>query len=62
MDIVAEGIETEIEAEMMTQFGCTKLQGYYFSRPLEADALDALRKSFRPMPIVAEEMRARSAS
>ena len=61
MDIVAEGIETEIEAEMMTQFGCTELQGYYFSRPLEADALVALLKSFRPMPIIAEEMRARSA-
>ena len=33
MDIVAEGVETEFEAVMMTQFGCTELQGYYFSRP-----------------------------
>ena len=32
IDIVAEGVETEIEAVMMTHFGCTELQGYYFSK------------------------------
>jgi EAL domain-containing protein (putative c-di-GMP-specific phosphodiesterase class I) len=36
MDIIAEGIETEFEAVMMTEFGCTELQGYYFSKPIEA--------------------------
>ena len=30
MDIVAEGVETEVEAVMMTHFGCTELQGFYF--------------------------------
>jgi EAL domain-containing protein (putative c-di-GMP-specific phosphodiesterase class I) len=62
MDIVAEGIETEVEAKMMAQFGCTELQGYYFSRPLEAEALVALLETFRSMPIFADEIRARSAS
>jgi EAL domain-containing protein (putative c-di-GMP-specific phosphodiesterase class I) len=47
---------------MMAQFGCTELQGYYFSRPLEAEALVALLETFRPMPIFADEIRARSAS
>jgi EAL domain-containing protein (putative c-di-GMP-specific phosphodiesterase class I) len=28
MDIVAEGVETELEAVMMTKFGCTELQGF----------------------------------
>jgi EAL domain-containing protein (putative c-di-GMP-specific phosphodiesterase class I) len=48
MDIIAEGIETEVEAVMMMQFGCTELQGYYFSRPVDAEALVELLKTFRP--------------
>ena len=28
MDIVAEGVEDELEAAMMTNFGCTELQGF----------------------------------
>jgi diguanylate cyclase (GGDEF)-like protein len=39
MDIVAEGIETPFEAAMMTRFGCTELQGFYFSRPLPVQEL-----------------------
>jgi diguanylate cyclase (GGDEF)-like protein len=59
MDIVAEGVETEIEAAMMTRFGCTELQGYYFSRPLEADQMAHFLKMFKAKPIVGE---ARSAA
>jgi diguanylate cyclase (GGDEF)-like protein len=54
MDIIAEGIETEDEAVMMTQFGCTELQGYYFSRPVDAGALSALLATFRAKPIIRE--------
>lgn len=52
MDIVAEGVETEIEAVMMSNFGCTELQGYYFSRPLEADQMVAFLNSFRPKSLI----------
>lgn len=31
--IVAEGIETESEAEMLSKIGCDLLQGYFFARP-----------------------------
>jgi diguanylate cyclase (GGDEF)-like protein len=48
MSIVAEGVETEFEAEMMTQFGCTELQGFYFSRPLTAEGMLEFLKTFRP--------------
>ncbi len=52
MDIVAEGVETELEAAMMTKLGCTELQGYYFSRPIDADRIVELLKTFKPSPPV----------
>ncbi len=48
MRIVAEGVETEYEAVMMSHFGCTELQGYFFSRPLAAPQLTALIETFEP--------------
>ena len=54
MDIVAEGVETEIEAVMMSNFGCTELQGYYFSRPMDADQMVDFLSVFRPKPLVFE--------
>jgi EAL domain-containing protein (putative c-di-GMP-specific phosphodiesterase class I) len=48
MDIVAEGVETEIEAMMMAHLGCTELQGYYFSKPVSADQMAELLSSFEP--------------
>ncbi len=34
MDIVAEGVETAKMAQMLIEFGCDYLQGYYFSKPV----------------------------
>jgi diguanylate cyclase (GGDEF)-like protein len=52
MEIVAEGVETEFEAVTMAKFGCTQLQGYYFSRPLPIDDMVAFLKTFRPKRIL----------
>jgi EAL domain-containing protein (putative c-di-GMP-specific phosphodiesterase class I) len=30
----AEGVENEAEMIMIQQMGCTKIQGYYFGRPM----------------------------
>ncbi len=39
MATTAEGVETDGEYQMVQTLGCTKVQGYYFSRPLSlADA------------------------
>ncbi|MDX1732341.1 MAG: EAL domain-containing protein, partial [Aurantimonas coralicida] len=35
---VAEGVETAEQAQLLAEFGCDELQGYYLSRPLPADA------------------------
>jgi len=34
MDIVAEGVETARMAQLLIEFGCDYLQGYYFSKPV----------------------------
>ena len=48
MGIVAEGVETEFEARMMTKLGCTELQGYYYSKPIDTDQMSELLGSFQP--------------
>jgi diguanylate cyclase (GGDEF)-like protein len=48
MEVVAEGIEEEAQAERLIQFGCAGGQGYLFGRPANADAtLGYLRDSLR---------------
>ena len=34
VDTVCEGVETEAQARFLSEIGCSKLQGYYFSRPV----------------------------
>jgi diguanylate cyclase (GGDEF)-like protein len=48
MSIIAEGVETEFEADMMTQFGCTELQGFFFSPPLSAEGMVDFLRTYRP--------------
>jgi cyclic di-GMP phosphodiesterase Gmr len=38
LEIVAEGVETEAEAQWLHAQGVQHAQGYWFSRPLEKDA------------------------
>ncbi len=44
IEVVAEGIETAAELEVLVSLGCDRGQGYYFARPLAPErALDLLR-------------------
>ena len=36
MDVVAEGVESVVQADFLRGLGCRNMQGYYFSRPLPA--------------------------
>lgn len=38
--ITAEGVETKEKAEFLKSLGCDEIQGYYYSKPLSAEALE----------------------
>jgi diguanylate cyclase (GGDEF)-like protein len=42
LDVVAEGVEREDQAEMLRRIGCGLAQGYLFSRPVDAHEIDAV--------------------
>jgi diguanylate cyclase (GGDEF)-like protein len=42
MDVVAEGVETESQRAQLRDFECEFGQGYFFSRPMDSDAAEAL--------------------
>jgi EAL domain-containing protein (putative c-di-GMP-specific phosphodiesterase class I) len=42
IDVVAEGIETEDQAESLIALGCRGAQGYFFGRPAPASSVDYL--------------------
>jgi EAL domain-containing protein (putative c-di-GMP-specific phosphodiesterase class I) len=41
MRVVAEGVETQAVAELLAEEGCDFAQGYHFSRPVSAAAIEA---------------------
>ena len=46
MTTTAEGVETAAEAAMIRDMGCTKIQGFYFGRPMPAaEALGVAQRS-----------------
>ena len=55
--VVAEGIETEAQAEKLRELGCDLGQGYLFSRPVPADRTAAL---LRDRPRAARALRSKT--
>jgi len=50
MRAVAEGVETSIQADALAALGCELAQGFYFSRPLNPEAVADLLAGSRRLP------------
>ena len=44
LEVIAEGVETEAQRALLAGLGCHNYQGYLFSQPLPADALEVFLK------------------
>jgi EAL domain-containing protein (putative c-di-GMP-specific phosphodiesterase class I) len=42
LEVIAEGVETQSQLDILNRLGCTGYQGYLFSKPLVADGLKTL--------------------
>ncbi|MEM0981714.1 MAG: EAL domain-containing protein [Cyanobacteria bacterium P01_H01_bin.58] len=42
LDVIAEGIETPEQLKFLKEIGCNKMQGYYFSRPMDSRSISQL--------------------
>jgi len=49
-EVIAEGIETQMQMELLRDLGCDIGQGYHLSRPLPAEGIDKLLQGQRADP------------
>jgi diguanylate cyclase (GGDEF)-like protein len=68
LKVVAEGVETQMQADILAGIGCEQLQGYLFSKPLPAGQMQLLLQAqtgrmaraeavaTRPMPLSASAL------
>jgi EAL domain-containing protein (putative c-di-GMP-specific phosphodiesterase class I) len=42
IDVIAEGVETEEQKQLLIDYGCNHFQGYLFAKPLPNNDFEAL--------------------
>ena len=52
--VLAEGVETQEQLDILRDQGCDAIQGYFFSHPLPADRVEQLIRDLRARPQSAE--------
>jgi CheY-like chemotaxis protein len=60
LPVLAEGVESEGQLQMLRNEGCDQIQGYLFSPPLDPDGLTQLLRSRRTLPVPTQPSRRRT--
>ncbi len=50
LDIVAEGVESQAQLDLLFQLGCTHAQGYFYARPMLPQEVAAFVRQYQPKP------------
>ncbi len=58
MSVVAEGVETEVQRELLIRLGCNSLQGFLLYRPLTVHQAEALLKTIPLKPLAVNPKKA----
>jgi EAL domain-containing protein (putative c-di-GMP-specific phosphodiesterase class I) len=45
LEVIAEGVESTVQRELLTSCGCDTYQGYLFGRPVPIEQFNAALKS-----------------
>ncbi len=51
LNVIAEGVETVDQLELLVKYGCDQMQGYLFSKPVISEECAAMIKSSRSLDI-----------
>ena len=46
LQVIAEGVETPEQMDLLQELGCDVIQGYYISRPIPIDRFMAFRRTY----------------
>ena len=50
MTVIAEGVETESQRQLVEDIGVEQIQGYYYSKPLSTEEMEEFLKSSGAFP------------
>ncbi len=50
IDVIAEGVETQVQRDLLKDWGCGEVQGYLFARPLTAQEAEAALRDGKISP------------
>lgn len=62
LEVTAEGVETEDQRRFLQAVGCHFLQGYLFSKPVPAEAIDQMIKSTIDLSVLQSQLSTQSAA